>query len=92
MPDAARGAVRVQVEGILRETAVAMGTSVDDVRPGAYLGRDLGIDSLGLVTMAARLGAELGAELAEDLFEDALFKTVDDVVALCVEAVAGAPR
>ena len=87
MTDVARDGVRVKVESILRETAVAMGTPVDDVQGGAYLGRDLGIDSLGLVTMAARLGAELGAELAEDLFEDALFKTVDDVIALCVEAV-----
>lgn len=84
--------VESAVARIVQDVVRGMTATDHPLDPNAYLVRDLGIDSLGLVTITAKLVAEFGIELPDNVLEDAPYMTVREVVAACTNAVMEAQR
>lgn len=66
------------VIALVREV-VPWGTGGNGVSSSSSLGDELGIDSMGMVVLAFRIGEELGLELDEDDVDLAQIHTVGDV-------------
>jgi acyl carrier protein len=71
--------VDARVEALVREYAQSPASVLD---PKASLRRDLGIDSLSLVSVAVALGDELGVDLVEWGADLSKLETLGDLVAL----------
>lgn len=69
--------------------ARATGRPLEQIRPGADLALDLGLDSLGRVELAAFLEEELGRSLADE--EMAALRTVADLLAAIERAGSAGP-
>jgi acyl carrier protein len=86
MDTADRTAVEDVIFAILQEVAVTAGAS-EPITPDTYLVRDVGVDSLGVVTIAARVAETFAVEPPEGMLEDVAFMTVRDIVAACADLV-----
>jgi acyl carrier protein len=86
------GMVQRAVNRIVEEIVNRITERDGPLDPEAYLVRDLGVDSLGLVTIAARLAGEFKIELPENMLEEAPYMTVSQIVTACADAVLEAQR
>ena len=82
--------LKERIIAIIKE-AVPSSFSRIPIQPSAHLRRDLGIDSLSLVSMVYRFEEELGVDLSEASVPLTEVRTVQDIIVVASELL-GAPR